>query len=314
MDVVEFSVVHYGSKAKAEDVGCYEPYRGGLHGRADSSVAAGTLSHDSAGYRQGQAGGQEDRPALSDYQRVYAALVGEYVHYCVDTQRTAPVSPGYTREELAPKGTKGIKGTSMQTTPLFINWQETGRPDKGRVGEVIESLPAEIRSRLSRPTTEILKEIIFLCWLMAKHSGRGNAYCFPGREYLAGKANRSVSTVKRSVGLVEDLNLITRQQRRPVRGHWSTNLYTLGTGLLAVMYARLRKLGAVFTNRGSFSNRIRPKEGMYKRNRHLTHLEKTEEPHPPYHQLFQPPVWEEEKWTGAPLSELFRQAREGSDT
>lgn len=212
----------------------------------------------------------------------------------------------------------------MQYNTLSINWQEMGRPDKGRIGELIESLPAEIRSQLSRPATEVLKEIIFLCWLMAQHSGRGTAYCFPGREYLAGKADRSVSTIKRIIGLMEDLGLISHRQRRPTNGYWSTNIYTPGTGLLAVMYARLRKLGTVFSAksdtyryklksyyRGSFLSRIGPKEEIYKRNGQNIDSQKAKEPQPPYHLPYQPPTWDEQKWHGPALSELFRQSRRG---
>lgn len=72
-----------------------------------------------------------------------------------------------------------------------------------------------------------LDTVGYLSRLQAKRSPVGATYCTPGRVWLATQLQCSVRTVSRITARLASIGVLQKQQRRPRRGHWSTNLYRI---------------------------------------------------------------------------------------
>lgn len=73
----------------------------------------------------------------------------------------------------------------------------------------------------------LLDHIAFLSKLTAKRSATGARYCTPGRQWLAEQLQCSTRTVSRTTARLAAIGVLQKTQRRPRRGHWSTNLYRI---------------------------------------------------------------------------------------
>lgn len=93
---------------------------------------------------------------------------------------------------------------------------------------------------LNGPAFRLLDCLTYLSRLTAKRSAHGAHYCTPGRAWLADQLGCSVRTISRHTTQLAALGVITKTQRRPRRGHWSTNLYRVisRTGWRAARFAQ----------------------------------------------------------------------------
>jgi DNA-binding transcriptional regulator YhcF (GntR family) len=136
------------------------------------------------------------------------------------------------------------------------SFRDLGTPDWGMVGNLIEMLPEDVRLDLTRPATEVLKSITYMIWVSCHHSGRATMSAYPSRKWLARKCNRSESTVKRMLATLEATGLLTRKQRRPAAGRYSSNLYKMGNTLKSLFIKWLSQTIQQLKHRGSFLNRL----------------------------------------------------------
>lgn len=74
---------------------------------------------------------------------------------------------------------------------------------------------------------QLIDLIAFLSKCTARSSPSGAKYCTPGRAWLAQQLGVSTRTITRATNRMARLGVLQKQQRRPRRGHWSTNLYRL---------------------------------------------------------------------------------------
>lgn len=118
----------------------------------------------------------------------------------------------------------------------------------------------------------LLDHIAFLAKCTARTSPSGAHYCTPGRAWLAAQLQCSVRTVSRTTARLARLGVLSKQQRRPRNGHWSTNLYRIvnRAGWRAASFAQtLRTLShrvtrptRLATPQGSKNGDRRPKESL----------------------------------------------------
>lgn len=121
-----------------------------------------------------------------------------------------------------------------------FSWDSLGKADYSQAGAIVASLPAPLRMQLSGPGREVLCRIIYLLWYSAQKSGRQKASCVPSEAYLAKAASRSVRTVRRLLGCLEEIGLVIWRQRKGAWNDWQTNRYQPGKALLALLVARFK--------------------------------------------------------------------------
>jgi len=86
------------------------------------------------------------------------------------------------------------------------------------MGLLLDEIP-----KLNWSDLRTFEEISFLCRLRRQ---RGLLpYAIPGRSYLSKKTGFSVRTVSRATSRLVAAGLLKKQQRRPTRGQWQSNLY-----------------------------------------------------------------------------------------
>jgi hypothetical protein len=119
-----------------------------------------------------------------------------------------------------------------------FSWGQLGKADYSQSAALVASLPDQLRRMMRHKDEEILRRVVYLCWLHASKSGRGSAYCIPSESWLAGKIGQSVRTVQRCLVRLKQAGLIQWKRRRSIGQDWQTNLYELGKSFLASLYAR----------------------------------------------------------------------------
>lgn len=107
--------------------------------------------------------------------------------------------------------------------------------DYAMAGYVLSSLPGRVRNALTRTEMLTLQMLVYLCGLQARKSGRQALYATPGQAYLGKWASRSDRSIRRSLVTLARLGLLRAQRRAPVRCNPQTNLYQLGSQLLALL-------------------------------------------------------------------------------
>ena len=85
--------------------------------------------------------------------------------------------------------------------------------------------PINIYQQLDGIDFRLLGELAFLSKQQKKRTG--SAYCCPSRTYLAKRVGCDVGTISRHTTKLEGLDILEKQQRRPVRGIWQTCFYKL---------------------------------------------------------------------------------------
>lgn len=105
---------------------------------------------------------------------------------------------------------------------MFYTGKETANQSRK-----FSPFPADIIKQLSGHDFRLLEELSFLSRSQAKRSPTGARYCCPSEKYLAGKINLERANVSRHIAKLEKLGILSVTHRRPVRGHWRTNLYKI---------------------------------------------------------------------------------------
>lgn len=82
-------------------------------------------------------------------------------------------------------------------------------------------------NQLNAGDFRLLDLVGFLSKLQAHRSPSGAHYCTPGRRWLAHQLACSVRTISRRTAHLARIGILTKQQRRPRRGQWQTNLYRI---------------------------------------------------------------------------------------
>lgn len=82
-------------------------------------------------------------------------------------------------------------------------------------------------NQLGAADFRLLDVLGFLSKLQAQRSPSGAHYCTPGRAWLAQQLQCSTRTISRRTAHLARIGVLAKQQRRPVNGHWSTNLYRI---------------------------------------------------------------------------------------
>lgn len=122
-----------------------------------------------------------------------------------------------------------------------FDWRSLGKADYAQAHALVASLPSSIRLRFRGLEREILCRLLYLTWRFALTGGRGRGYCIPSERWLASIVNRSERTIRRYLVALRGLGLISWVRRKSANNDWQTNLYSLGTSFLAMLYAKTRK-------------------------------------------------------------------------
>ena len=83
----------------------------------------------------------------------------------------------------------------------------------------------------------------------------GSEYCIPGEKWLAWRLGVRVETISRCVQKLKRMGYLWIRQRRPVKGHFMTNIYKIGVELARILYG-IAKATKLLLHRMTFNSSI----------------------------------------------------------
>ena len=100
---------------------------------------------------------------------------------------------------------------------------------------MVNRLPKELRSKLTKAQLCILCIIVKMCQNQAYKSPSRAMYAFPGQSWLGDQVGCTREWVSKCIQVLEALELLMSTFRRKSHGRWRTKLYGLGPEMFKIL-------------------------------------------------------------------------------